>query len=110
MQIQARSIPQLLTGRDVLGAARTGSGKTLAFVVPAAELLFHGNFMPRSGTGVIVISPTRELAMQVLLNIITLQAATFLHVALQCYRHMISLVTASQSSAQVQLGVGWTVD
>lgn len=73
MQIQARSIPQLLTGRDVLGAARTGSGKTLAFVVPAAELLFHGNFMPRSGTGVIVISPTRELAMQVLLNIITLQ-------------------------------------
>ena len=65
LQIQARSIPQLLTGRDVLGAARTGSGKTLSFVVPAVELLFHAQFMPRNGTGLIVISPTRELAMQV---------------------------------------------
>lgn len=65
LQIQARSIPQLLTGRDVLGAARTGSGKTLSFVVPAVELLFHAHFMPRNGTGVIIISPTRELAMQV---------------------------------------------
>lgn len=64
-QIQARSIPQLLTGRDILGAARTGSGKTLAFLVPAIELLYHGKFMPRNGTGVLVISPTRELAMQV---------------------------------------------
>lgn len=64
-EIQARSIPQLLTGRDVLGAARTGSGKTLAFVVPAAELLFHAHFMPRNGTGVLIISPTRELAMQI---------------------------------------------
>jgi ATP-dependent RNA helicase DDX18/HAS1 len=65
LQIQARSIPQLLTGRDVLGAARTGSGKTLSFVVPAVELLFHAHFMPRNGSGVIIISPTRELAMQV---------------------------------------------
>lgn len=64
-EIQARSIPQLLTGRDVLGAARTGSGKTLSFVVPAVELLFHAHFMPRNGTGVIIISPTRELAMQI---------------------------------------------
>ncbi|BBN17222.1 ATP-dependent RNA helicase DDX18/HAS1 [Marchantia polymorpha subsp. ruderalis] len=64
-EIQSRSIPQLLTGRDVLGAARTGSGKTLAFLVPAIELLYHGKFMPRNGTGVIIISPTRELAMQI---------------------------------------------
>jgi len=70
LQIQARSIPQLLTGRDVLGAARTGSGKTLSFVVPAVELLFHAHFMPRNGTGVIIISPTRELAMQVRLPVI----------------------------------------
>ncbi|KAG6543944.1 hypothetical protein Mapa_014785 [Marchantia paleacea] len=64
-EIQSRSIPQLLAGRDVLGAARTGSGKTLAFLVPAIELLYHGKFMPRNGTGVIIISPTRELAMQI---------------------------------------------
>ncbi|GAQ90345.1 DEAD-box ATP-dependent RNA helicase family protein [Klebsormidium nitens] len=64
-EVQARTIPQLLTGRDVLGAARTGSGKTLAFLVPAVELLYHAKFMPRNGTGVVVISPTRELAMQI---------------------------------------------
>lgn len=38
--IQARTIPHLLKGRDVLGAAKTGSGKTLAFLVPALELLY----------------------------------------------------------------------
>lgn len=65
MQIQARSIPPLLEGKDVLGAARTGSGKTLAFLVPAIELLHHTRFAPRNGTGVVVICPTRELAIQV---------------------------------------------
>ncbi|MCO5583988.1 hypothetical protein L7F22_037906 [Adiantum nelumboides] len=63
-EIQARSIPPLLTGKDVLGAARTGSGKTLAFLIPSVELLYHAHFMPRNGTGVVIISPTRELAMQ----------------------------------------------
>lgn len=64
-EVQARTIPQLLTGRDVLGAAKTGSGKTLAFLIPSLELLHRAKFMPRNGTGVIVISPTRELAMQI---------------------------------------------
>ncbi|KAK6927983.1 DEAD/DEAH box helicase domain [Dillenia turbinata] len=63
-QIQARAIPPLLQGKDVLGAARTGSGKTLAFLIPAIELLHRERFNPRSGTGVIVICPTRELAIQ----------------------------------------------
>lgn len=63
-QIQAKAIPPLMMGRDVLGAARTGSGKTLAFLIPAVELLYHVRFTPRNGTGVIVICPTRELAIQ----------------------------------------------
>lgn len=42
-----------------------GSGKTLAFLVPCVELLHHAKFMPRNGTGAIIISPTRELAMQI---------------------------------------------
>ncbi|KAI8541199.1 hypothetical protein RHMOL_Rhmol08G0043500 [Rhododendron molle] len=63
-QIQARSIPPLLEGKDVLGAARTGSGKTLAFLIPVVELLHHIRFTPRNGTGVVVICPTRELAIQ----------------------------------------------
>ncbi|KAG8496633.1 hypothetical protein CXB51_007878 [Gossypium anomalum] len=63
-QIQARAIPPLMIGKDVLGAARTGSGKTLAFLVPAVELLYNVRFTPRNGTGVIIICPTRELAIQ----------------------------------------------
>ncbi|XP_058087184.1 ATP-dependent RNA helicase HAS1 [Magnolia sinica] len=63
-QIQARSIPPLLEGKDVLGAARTGSGKTLAFLIPAVELLYNICFTPRNGTGVVIICPTRELAIQ----------------------------------------------
>lgn len=54
-----------MVGKDVLGAARTGSGKTLAFLIPAVELLYHAQFAARNGTGVIVICPTRELAIQV---------------------------------------------
>ncbi|KAL6007607.1 hypothetical protein ACLOJK_033106 [Asimina triloba] len=63
-QIQARSIPPLLLGKDVLGAARTGSGKTLSFLIPAVELLYHIQFTHRNGTGVVIICPTRELAIQ----------------------------------------------
>ncbi|EUC36207.1 hypothetical protein COCCADRAFT_34362 [Bipolaris zeicola 26-R-13] len=64
-EIQQKTIPPLLSGRDVLGAAKTGSGKTLAFLIPAIEMLSQLRFKPRNGTGVIVVSPTRELALQI---------------------------------------------
>ncbi len=54
-----------LAGRDVLGAARTGSGKTLAYVVPVLEKLYRINWTPEAGVGALIISPTRELAVQV---------------------------------------------
>ncbi|TFK90210.1 DEAD-domain-containing protein [Polyporus arcularius HHB13444] len=63
--VQEKAIPPLLAGKDVLGAARTGSGKTLAFLIPAIELLHRLKFKPRNGTGIIIISPTRELALQI---------------------------------------------
>ena len=47
--IQARSIPPLLAGRDVLAGAKTGSGKTLAFLIPAIEMLRALKFKPRNG-------------------------------------------------------------
>lgn len=65
MQIQARAIPPLLMGKNVMGAARTGSGKTLAFLIPAVELLYNIKFSARNGAGAIIICPTRELAIQV---------------------------------------------
>jgi ATP-dependent RNA helicase DDX18/HAS1 len=64
-EIQQRAIPPLLAGKDVLGAAKTGSGKTLAFLIPAVEMLSSLRFKPRNGTGVIIVSPTRELALQI---------------------------------------------
>ncbi|KAH7149791.1 P-loop containing nucleoside triphosphate hydrolase protein [Dactylonectria estremocensis] len=64
-EIQRRGIPPSLAGRDVLGAAKTGSGKTLAFLIPVIEMLCSLRFKPRNGTGVLVVSPTRELALQI---------------------------------------------
>ncbi|KAG8759978.1 ATP-dependent RNA helicase [Serendipita sp. 396] len=64
-EIQEKTIPHLLAGKDVLGAAKTGSGKTLAFLIPSVELLCRLKFKPRNGTGIIVVSPTRELALQI---------------------------------------------
>ena len=49
--IQARSLPHLLEGKDLVGSAKTGSGKTLSFLVPAVELVYKLKFMPRNGTG-----------------------------------------------------------
>ncbi|XP_019409927.1 PREDICTED: ATP-dependent RNA helicase DDX18 [Crocodylus porosus] len=63
-EIQHKSIKPLLEGRDILAAAKTGSGKTLAFLIPAIELIYKLKFMPRNGTGALILSPTRELAMQ----------------------------------------------
>lgn len=48
-EIQQRTIAPLLSGRDVLGAAKTGSGKTLAFLIPAVEMLSALRFKPRNG-------------------------------------------------------------
>ena len=63
--IQRAAIPHALAGRDVLGAAKTGSGKTLAFLVPVLELLHRLRWSAMDGLGAVVISPTRELAMQI---------------------------------------------
>jgi ATP-dependent RNA helicase RhlE len=60
--IQERAIPFALEGKDVLGTAQTGTGKTLAFLIPVIEML---NREPSRQASVLVLLPTRELAMQV---------------------------------------------
>ncbi|MFA6957343.1 MAG: DEAD/DEAH box helicase [Thermoanaerobaculia bacterium] len=57
--IQSEIIPRALTGRDLIALAQTGSGKTAAFVIPLAERMTHGN-----GVRALIISPTREIALQ----------------------------------------------
>ncbi|KAK4134680.1 DEAD-domain-containing protein [Trichocladium antarcticum] len=63
--VQRAAIPLALQGKDVLGAAKTGSGKTLAFLVPVLEKLYHAKWTEHDGLGALVISPTRELAVQI---------------------------------------------
>ena len=62
--IQDQAIPLMLAGKDVLAAAKTGSGKTLAFLIPAIEFLISKDIKREDGTIVVIISPTRELALQ----------------------------------------------
>jgi superfamily II DNA/RNA helicase len=62
--IQAATIPDALAGQDILGRGRTGSGKTLAFGLPLLTLLAGGHTERKRPRGVI-LTPTRELAMQV---------------------------------------------
>lgn len=66
--VQAATIPLLLSYKDVAAEAVTGSGKTLAFVVPMLELLLkrqRETAWKKSEIGAIIISPTRELAVQI---------------------------------------------
>ena len=60
--IQAQAIPPALEGKDIIGTAQTGTGKTLAFLIPVIEML-NRDASPQPS--VLVLLPTRELAMQV---------------------------------------------
>src|ERR671924_1112356 len=61
--IQSEAIPPALAGRDVLACAQTGSGKTIAFLLPILHRLMG---KPRRTTRALILTPTRELAAQIL--------------------------------------------
>lgn len=63
--IQKQSIPVILSGRDVLAAAQTGTGKTAGFTLPVLELLSEGKSASSNQARTLVLTPTRELAIQV---------------------------------------------
>lgn len=63
--IQAKGIPAVLKGRDVLGLAATGTGKTAAFALPMLEHLIAQKPRSNSGPRALVVAPTRELALQI---------------------------------------------
>ena len=64
-EIQKETLALCLKGKDILGAAKTGSGKTLAFLIPLIEKLYCLKWSSTDGLGALVISPTRELALQI---------------------------------------------
>ena len=65
-EIQSQSIPVALSGRDLMASAQTGTGKTAAFVLPALQRLLTPSQRKGRGPRVLVLTPTRELAAQVL--------------------------------------------
>lgn len=67
--IQKNAIPVVLAGRDLMASAQTGTGKTAAFVLPALQKLEERASRTGIGPRVLVLTPTRELAMQVNENI-----------------------------------------
>ena len=73
--IQAKAIPVVLAGRDVMGAAQTGTGKTAAFTLPLLHRLSRGNLARSNAVRALVLTPTRELAAQVAEKVAEKQAA-----------------------------------
>lgn len=66
--IQEKSIPAILQKRDLLGCAQTGTGKTAAFTIPVLQLIHESKFTGKSSRSVLqalILTPTRELAIQV---------------------------------------------
>ena len=80
--IQAEAIPVVLDGKDVLGVAQTGTGKTAAFSLPMIHRLsedrYSGQFQPIRG---LILTPTRELAIQIEENILDYTKQVKLHTA-----------------------------
>lgn len=63
--IQQQAIPELIDGHDVMASAQTGTGKTAAFMLPALHMLASPSPINSRGPRVLVLTPTRELALQV---------------------------------------------
>src|SRR5712691_9949824 len=61
--VQSQAIPSALAGHDVVATAQTGTGKTLAFVLPIIHLI--GKQPSRPGIRAVILTPTRELAIQI---------------------------------------------
>jgi len=64
-QVQKKSIPAALEGKNVVCSSGTGTGKTLAFLIPAVQKLLASKWDRTDGLGALVITPTRELALQI---------------------------------------------
>ncbi|MEH6617125.1 MAG: DEAD/DEAH box helicase, partial [Porticoccus sp.] len=69
--IQAKTIPAVIQGKDVMAAAQTGTGKTASFALPILEKLSKGNPVEANQVRALVLAPTRELAAQVADSIAT---------------------------------------
>jgi len=67
--IQQKAIPPVLEGKDALASAQTGTGKTAGFTLPILQLLSQGQHLRHRPIRALILTPTRELAAQILSNI-----------------------------------------
>ncbi len=67
--IQQKAIPPILEGKDVLASAQTGTGKTAGFTLPILQILSQGKHLSNRPIRALILTPTRELAAQILANI-----------------------------------------
>jgi ATP-dependent RNA helicase RhlE len=67
--IQQKAIPPVLEGKDVLASAQTGTGKTAGFTLPILHILSQGKHLSHRPIRALILTPTRELAAQILANI-----------------------------------------
>lgn len=67
--IQKKAIPSILEGKDVLASAQTGTGKTAGFTLPILQILSQGKHLSHRPIRALILTPTRELAAQILANI-----------------------------------------
>ncbi|MEU5873238.1 DEAD/DEAH box helicase [Glycomyces sp. NPDC047369] len=82
--IQAATIPDALSGRDILGRGQTGSGKTLAFGLPTLSRLAAGGRTKAKRPRAIILTPTRELAIQVAESLQTFGDAVGIEMKVVC--------------------------
>ncbi|HYD03639.1 MAG TPA: DEAD/DEAH box helicase [Alphaproteobacteria bacterium] len=98
-EIQSKCIPIVLSGKDIVGQSQTGSGKTAAFGVPMLNVL-----TPGKGIQAIVLTPTRELAVQVFDNIRSMGKYTGLKMA--CVYGGVSLEPQTDALRRADIVIG----
>jgi len=82
--IQAKAIPLVLSGCDLMAAAQTGTGKTAAFTLPALQMLKNAGRPGPKDVSCLILTPTRELAAQIADNVRTYGAGIKLHSQMVC--------------------------
>ena len=107
--IQAQAIPAIMSGRDVIGVAKTGSGKTIAFLLPVFRHIKDQRPLEQmEGPMAIIMTPTRELAVQIyrdckpFLKVLNLRVSIFTELryakSLTCVIERLSALTEAHQS------------
>lgn len=82
--VQIRAIPQILSGKNVLVSSKTGSGKTAAFLLPSLQMTLANHALNETSARILILTPTRELARQIVKNAEKILRFTSMKVAMIC--------------------------